>query len=163
MRYPFIDEQGRHYPVSLLTRVMRVDRRGYYRWLALKGKPTISPSKVRRHQAVALIRQIFSEEKGKVGSRSIVGIMGNKGHVIGRFQVRAIMREQGLNCRIRKAYKGTHKQPNQAFIFAKHNGLPNTDKCPVGNRYNLYPHHEWLALPECRLGCLLKAGDWVQL
>ena len=50
--------------------------------------------------------------------------MKKRGHSIGRFLVRSVMREYGLNCRVRRAYKGTGNKPNQAFIFTKHNGLP---------------------------------------
>lgn len=73
--------------------------------IVIKGNPEPSSHQARCHRAIALIKPIFNEEKGKVGSHRIVIIMNNKGHSIGRFRVRSIMREQGLNCRIRKVYK----------------------------------------------------------
>jgi putative transposase len=47
-----------------------------------------------------------------------------KGHVIGRYRVRQIMREHGLVCSIRKAYKGKSNGINRALVFAKHKLQP---------------------------------------
>lgn len=42
------------------------------------------------------VNQLFSESRGAAGSRSIMGMMRESGVVIGRFQVRSLMRELGL-------------------------------------------------------------------
>ncbi|MOA04818.1 Integrase core domain protein [compost metagenome] len=59
--------------------------------------------RARRHHVdarrVALrsrVNQLFSESRGAAGSRSILGMMREDGVVIGRFQVRSLMRELGL-------------------------------------------------------------------
>ncbi|SDS60608.1 putative transposase [Pseudomonas oryzae] len=59
--------------------------------------------RVRRYRAdarrVALrsqVNQLFSDSRGAVGSRRIVGMMREHGVVIGRFRVRRLMRELGL-------------------------------------------------------------------
>ncbi len=107
--------------MSLLTKVMQVDRRSYYRWLAMQAnKLKISPSQVKRNRDKASVKHLFEAEKGKIGSRSIVAILRSKGHEIGRYRVRSIMRSLGLVCRIRKAYKGNYKKATQALIFNKH-------------------------------------------
>ncbi len=66
MRYPFIYEQSRDYSVSLLTKVMQVDRRSYYRWLAMQAnKLKISPSQVKRNRDKASVKHLFEAEKAK--------------------------------------------------------------------------------------------------
>jgi len=59
--------------------------------------------RARRHRVdarrVALrsqVNQLFSESRGAAGSRSILGMMREDGVVIGRFQVRSLMRELRL-------------------------------------------------------------------
>lgn len=42
------------------------------------------------------VNQFFSESRGAAGSRSIMGMMRESGVMIGRFQVRSLMRELGL-------------------------------------------------------------------
>jgi putative transposase len=42
------------------------------------------------------VNQLFSESRGAAGSRSILGMMREDGVVIGRFQVRSLMRQLGL-------------------------------------------------------------------
>lgn len=39
------------------------------------------------------VNQFFSESRGAAGSRSIMGMMRENGVMIGRFQVRSLMRE----------------------------------------------------------------------
>ena len=124
MRYPFIYEQSRQYTVSLLCQVMQVDRRGYYRWIALQGNPAVSDFSAKRKQDIALVKQAFAAEKGKVGSRSIVSTLQSNGHRIGRYRVRRIMQEQGLQCRIRRAYRPGRRTANHQLIFAKQPIVP---------------------------------------
>lgn len=117
MRYPFIREQSRHYPLTMLARVMQVDRRGYYRWLSLQAQPTKSDSELKRQRLKALVIQEFNQNEGKVGSRSIVTELRRQGYSIGRYRVRMIMREAGLVCRIRQAYKGRLPRTNPDRVF----------------------------------------------
>lgn len=54
---------------------------------------------------------MFEQSKGQIGSRGLVKRLRRKGvdycdRVVGRYLVRALMREQGLVCRIRCAYRG---------------------------------------------------------
>ena len=117
MRYPFIHQQSRHYRVTLLCRVMQVDRRGYYRWLGLQAQPAVSTHQAHRHRLKALVIQLFRQYKGKVGSRFIVHQLRRQGHPIGRYRVRKMMHEAGLVCRIRKAYQGRRSGTNPHLVF----------------------------------------------
>jgi len=93
------------YPVTVLCKVMRVSRSGFYDYLhRLNNRPDGSNKDA---WITARIRSIFKEHRRKYGSRRIVEQLDKEGHRIGRYKVRRIMKEQGLQAKIGKRYKVT--------------------------------------------------------
>jgi hypothetical protein len=75
MKYQFIENHRKDYPVRLLCRVMQVTRSGYYAW---RKKP-LSTRKVADMVLLQHIRDIFEEGRQTYGSDRIQGILADQG------------------------------------------------------------------------------------
>lgn len=105
MRYVFIAAQSRRYPVFLLCELMRVSRAAYYRWRG-DEQAAAAARREERERLAELVKKLFIANREKVGSRVLVALLRQRGERVGRYLVRALMREQGLACVIRRGYRG---------------------------------------------------------
>ena len=104
MRYDFIRQQMKAYPVTLLCRVMQVSRSGFYDYRRHYQGQSHDPTQ----QALeSRIKAIFKESKGTYGSRRILEKLKAEGHHIGRYRVRSLMRKLKLKAKTPKRYKVT--------------------------------------------------------
>ena len=93
------------YPITVLCKVMRVSRSGFYNYLRRVNRgPGNDTSET---TLKARISAIFKEHRGKYGSRRIMKQLNEEGHQIGRYKVRRIMRELGLKAKAPRRYKIT--------------------------------------------------------
>jgi transposase InsO family protein len=93
------------YPVTVLCRVMRVSRSGFYDYLKrFKLGPDNDPDE---EGLKSRVRQIFNQSKGSYGSRRISKQLKNEGHAVGRFKARRLMRYLGLKAKAPRRYKVT--------------------------------------------------------
>jgi putative transposase len=67
MRYQFISDEKKAYPVTLMCKILLVSRSGYYRWT--KGGK--SPRKLNYERLRPLIKEIHSQSKESYGARRI--------------------------------------------------------------------------------------------
>jgi putative transposase len=87
VRFDFIRRQMKAYPVTVLCKVMRVSRSGFYQYL----KRNRSGSGERDPAETALkarIQAIFKAHRSKYGARRIMKELNNQGHQIGIYKVR---------------------------------------------------------------------------
>jgi putative transposase len=93
------------YPVTVLCKVMRVSRSGFYDYNKRYHKrPALDPSEERLKSQM---RQIFKASKGSYGSRRLSKHLRKDGFDIGRFKTRRLMRELGLEAKAPRRYKVT--------------------------------------------------------
>jgi len=93
------------YPVTVLCKVMRTSRSGFYQYLKRNDRGAESdPSEF---TLKARIKAIFREHRGKYGARRIMKELNNQGHWIGIYKVRRVMRELGLKVKPARRYKVT--------------------------------------------------------
>jgi transposase InsO family protein len=105
------------YPVTVLCRVMRVSRSGFYDYLhRYKSAPSIDALLLNNQ-----IKAVFRQSRSSYGSRRIVKHLQSDGRQIGRYKVRRLMRELGLEARQPRRYKVTtdsrHSFPVAANIL----------------------------------------------
>ena len=93
------------YPVTLLCKVMKVSRSGFYEYLRKHNEGAEDTAEERFLKA--RIGTIFKQHRSKYGSRRIVKQLEKEGHKIGRYKVRRIMRELGLKAKASRKYKVT--------------------------------------------------------
>ena len=93
------------YPVTVLCKVMRVSRSGFYQYLKRFNQgPGRDPEKT---ALKARIQAIFNAHRSKYGARRIMKELNNQGHKIGIYKVRRLMRELGLKAKSPRRYKVT--------------------------------------------------------
>ena len=105
MRFGFIRQQMKAYPVTVLCQVMRVSRSGFYDYLRRFHQGSVlNPGEQRLKSQM---RQIFKSSKASYGSRRIMKQLGDDGFTIGRYKTRRLMRELGLKAKAPRRYKVT--------------------------------------------------------
>jgi putative transposase len=105
VRFGFIRRQMKAYPVTVLCKVMRVSRSGFYQYLKRMNQ---GPEKGPAETALRTrIQAIFKAHRSKYGARRIMKELDNQGHQIGIYKVRRLMRELGLKAKPPRRYKTT--------------------------------------------------------
>ena len=100
MRYAFIAAEKAEYPVTVLCRVLRVTRSGFYVWM----KRGASARAKRLEEARLWIRRAFASSRETYGSPRLTKELHESGFVIGRNQVAREMRAMGLAARPPKRF-----------------------------------------------------------
>lgn len=104
MRYEFIRENVGTFSIRPLCRVMQVSTSAYYAWCQ---KPPVSgpdDTEVR-----VRLRALFAASRQSAGSRTLLSQLREEGIEISRYRVMKLMKEEGLECLQRRAYKVTTK------------------------------------------------------
>ena len=110
MRFGFIaEEAGR--PVSLWCRLLGVSRAGYYAWRS-RGE---SRHTREDRRLTVLIREAHERSHRRYGSPRVHAELAGRGEHVSRKRVIRLMRQEGLEARVRRRYKCTtmsdHGQP----------------------------------------------------
>ena len=92
MVYDFIIGQSTDYPVQILCSAMQVSRSSLY---AYQTGETYVQNDTRSQRSV-LVKEIFNKHRKRYGSRRIMKSLHYQNVPIGRYQVRSLMKEQGL-------------------------------------------------------------------
>ena len=109
MRYICIDRRRKQYPVTMMCRVLKVSRSGYYAW---RVRPECQGAKTDR-QLSGVIRRLHEESKGVYGSPRITADLRDEGYRYGRHKVARLMRLAGLRgCPKRRFRVTTIRDPS---------------------------------------------------
>jgi putative transposase len=92
VKYRFINEHRHDHAVTLMCRVLRVARAGFYAWL---HEPQSDHAR-EDARLLALIRASYSASHGVYGARRIFGDLREAGESCGLHRVERIMRENGI-------------------------------------------------------------------
>jgi transposase InsO family protein len=105
VRFDFIRQQMKAYPVTVLCAVMRVSRSGFYDYLDRYNSG--NDNRPEQAELMSRIKEIFDQSRASYGSRRIVKELNKGGRKIGRYKVRRIMRQMGLKAKTPKRFKLT--------------------------------------------------------
>ena len=109
MRYICIDRRRSQYPVTMMCRVLKVSRSGYYAW---QVRPESERAKTDR-QLTGVIRRLHTESKGVYGSPKITEDLRDEGYRHGRHKVARLMRIAELRgCPKRRFRVTTQRDPS---------------------------------------------------
>jgi transposase InsO family protein len=108
--YHFITSQAKLYQLDLLCSIFKVSRSAYYAWR--KGD-SHRPS-VQKLELAKVVKSIFEEHLARYGARRIQAEMLGRGLQIGRYQIRSLMRQEGLKAIQPRSFvpKTTQTNPN---------------------------------------------------
>ena len=103
VRYDFIRQQQKAYPVAVLCRVMEVSLRCYYQYLKTDHNIKIDKD----FELMSKVRQINGETRGSYGSRRTSERLRSQGHDVGRYRARSLMKKADVSVKHRKRFKRT--------------------------------------------------------
>jgi putative transposase len=127
-----IKQHAYRYSVRMMCRLLGVSSSGYYGWLT---RPTSSRSKS-NEQLVNKIRDIYEDEKHRVGSVRVTKRLRNEGELVGKNRVARLMRQNGLRAKAAKKFKATTN--------SNHN-LPVAENLLGQNFTALYENEKWVS------------------
>ena len=104
MKYGFIREQQKTYPVTVLCRVMQVSTSAYYAWQ--KASSDLDKT-LQREQLEAKVYELFELNKKVYGARRMSDALKKSGINAGRYKARGLMARLGLEVRYPKRFKVT--------------------------------------------------------
>lgn len=146
MRFAFIDAEKANHDVSMLCRVLQVQRSGYYAWCS-RGE---SARELDDQKLVVEIRAVFEEKKRRYGSPRVRRELRDRGTRVCRHRVARIMREQGLKARPRRKFVCTtdsrHDLPTPPNILDRTFTAEAPDHVWAGDVTFLPTREGWLYL-----------------
>lgn len=92
------------YPVTVLCKVMKVSRSGFYGYKHRIACHRIDPEK---YKLESEIKALFIKHKKQYGSRRLMKELQKQGYQIGRYQVRSLMKKFGLKVQKRNRFQIT--------------------------------------------------------
>ncbi len=101
MKYRFMNEHRHEFSISLMCRVLRVARAGFYQWL---HRPESERAREDR-RLLELIRNSYAASHGVYGARRVLGDLREAGETCGLHRVERVMRNHKI-----KAVRG-YKAP----------------------------------------------------
>jgi len=101
VRFRFIDEARRTFPVHHLCRVLGVSRSGFYAWLARPRREEDRTAAA----VVARIQAVHRASRGVYGSPRVYQALRAAGYAVGRHRVAHLMRLEGLRGRAAQRFR----------------------------------------------------------
>jgi hypothetical protein len=98
------------YPVTMLCRVLRVSRRGFYAW----QQHPISPRAEETRRLDVEIKELFEASKRRSGSPKITRALIDGGWQVGENRVARRMRVLGLRSIVRRRFTGSPRGAGRA-------------------------------------------------
>ncbi|MCC5859768.1 MAG: IS3 family transposase [Ectothiorhodospiraceae bacterium] len=143
LRYRFIHAERANYPVTVLCRVMRVSRSGFYGWTG----------RAPDQQRLALcdrVLAIHERTRGSYGSRRMAAELRRQGFAVGRYQARRLMREAGVVVRQRRRWVATtvreDRDPVAPNLLARAFEVARPNTCWVADITAIWTAEGWLYL-----------------
>jgi transposase InsO family protein len=104
VKYGFIQEQQKAYPVTVLCSVMQVGRSAYYAWAK---RPEATAKDQQRQRMEQCAARIFEDSRRTYGSRRLSRELKEAGFAAGRYKTRSIMAKLNLKPRYPRRSKVT--------------------------------------------------------
>ena len=104
MKYGFIKDESKHYPVTVLCKVMQVKRSSFYDWKKNRSCKLISAEEFALRVEM---KRLFKESRSSLGSRAMSKQLQLLGFCSGRDKTRRVMKSIGLVVKQKRRYKVT--------------------------------------------------------
>jgi putative transposase len=117
MRFSFIQQHARQFPVRLMCQVLQVAPAGYYAW---RRRP-ISVRRLRSALLVESIRQVHARSRGLYGSPRVCRQLRGQGTACCKNTVAKLMKQQQIRSRIKRRFRIRTTDANHP-----HRVAPNT-------------------------------------
>jgi transposase InsO family protein len=141
-----IERFERRLGVRRMCSTLRVSRSGYYAW---RGRPA-SPRELEDRRLKVEIRAAFLASRGRYGSPRIFDDLRELGYRVSEKRVARLMREEGLQGRHRRRFRGTtdstHELPVAPNVLGRNFAVEAPDQVWVGDITFVPTREGWLYL-----------------
>jgi putative transposase len=103
MRFGFIEQHARTWPVRLMCRVLQVSPSGYYAW---RSRPE-SHRVIANRRLVQEVHRLHAQHQGRYGSPRMHAALRAEGHRVSRGRVERLMRRHGIRALARRRFRPT--------------------------------------------------------
>ena len=160
MRYRFIRQQHRQFPIATLCRVLEVSRAGYYAW---RARPE-SPRGPADRTLLTHIRAVQRASRGTYGRRRVHVELRTQGESCSQNRVARLMRRHGLAGRPRRRFCRTtdaqHAQPVAPNRLSRHFTVAAPNRVWVSDITYLPTGEGWLYLATVMDLCSRRIVGW---
>ena len=147
MKYAFITQHKKTWPVDRMCRLLSVSRNAYYRYCRYHDHQQPDPE---RQEMLAAVKEIAEASDYSYGSRRMARALNALGYPVGRRKARSLMHEAEVRARYRKKYKVTtnsdHKQPVFDNVLDRDFAALTPDQAYVSDITYIWTQEGWMYL-----------------
>lgn len=161
MKFAFIEEHLRDYPVEAACEVLAVSRSGYYAWL---HRPASARAQ-RRQELAKKIQAVHEENRGVYGSPRIFRALAAKGEKVCENTVAKVMREQEIRAKTKRKFvprttDSKHDRPVAANLLNRQFDVALPDQAWVVDITYILTDEGWLYLAGVMDLCTRRIVGW---
>ena len=146
MKYRFVFNNRKNYPIERLLKVLNIRKSGYYKWLSR----TPSKREIENDKILSEIKAAYLNSRGMYGSPRVYKCLHNKGIKCGKNRVVRLMKENQIVSKTRKKYKTTtnsrHNNPVYENILDRRFQVDKPNKVWVSDITYIWTDEGWLYL-----------------
>lgn len=144
--YEVVHSEKAAFPVNVLCEAVGVSRSAYYAWC----KSTPSQRELANQLVLTEIRAIHAEHEARYGSPRIRTELRERGHEVGKHRVARLMRENGIQARVRRRFRHTtdssHKLPVAPNVLGQRFTATAPNQAWVGDITYVWTAEGWTYL-----------------
>lgn len=145
MKYSFIAQHKKAWPVDVICRLLGVTRNGFYNY-----QKHYKPQDPLHNEMLYWVKKVAESSNYSYGSRRMQKALNALGYPIGRNKAKKLMVEAGVKARYRKKYKVTtnsnHKQPVFENILNRQFVVEKANQAYAGDITYIWTQEGWLYL-----------------
>lgn len=145
MKYSFIAQNKKTWPIDVICQLLGVTRNGFYNYQ--KNYKHQDPL---RDEMIDWVKKVAESSHYSYGSRRMQKALNALGYPIGRNKAKKLMSEAGVKARYRKKYKVTtnskHKKPIFENILNRQFVVDKPNQAYVGDITYIWTQEGWLYL-----------------
>jgi len=111
MKFRFIEQHARTYPVRLMCRVLQVSPSGYYAW---RSRPE-SPRAIANRRLLQEVQRLHGQHHARYGSPRMHAALRAEGHQVSRGRVERLMRRHGIRALAHRRFRPTTTDSRHAL------------------------------------------------
>lgn len=147
MKYSFIAQHKKTWPVDVMCRLMGINRYSYYSYQRRHRNPSIDPE---RQEMLEWIKKIAEASQHTYGGRRMRKALNGLGYPVGLRKTKRLMKEADIFVRYRKKYKVTtnskHKKPLFENVLNRQFTVACPDQAYVSDITYVHTQEGWLYL-----------------
>lgn len=147
MKYSFIAQHKKTWPIDLMCRVLGVKRNGFY---SHQKRQSAKPADPQYEAKVACVKKADAASNSTYGERRMKEVLNAAGYVVTRGEAKKLMKAANVQVRHRKKHKVTtdsdHQQPVFDNVLDRQFDVPEADSAYVSDITYIWTQEGWLYL-----------------